>query len=293
MERIKNFIRNINYLTKYSLWEQREEDIVYLTNKILDDGIYEYGLEIEGFEGITILDDEESFQLVVEGRKSFVRTGDGEIKIMMGMDQPFQKYDKEIAERLCRLFSEPDEKIYVGLNRNYFLPMRDNPPKYYRRNAYDFRQFYSKYCLKNKKYISSVFTGHNWGEEKSEKVKHRYQKWLEAFENEDIVIVCGEGILNKLEYDIFERAKSKKIIEGPRCHAWDKHTEIMNQIEREVSKEQLIVFILGMAGKAMIPELVDRGYTCWDVGHLAKYYNAYMTGMENNSENIANFFAPD
>ena len=44
MGRIKNLIRNINYLTKHSLWDQREEDIVYLTDKILDDGFYEYEL---------------------------------------------------------------------------------------------------------------------------------------------------------------------------------------------------------------------------------------------------------
>ena len=35
-------MRNINYLTKHSLWDQREEDIVYLANKILDDVQYEY-----------------------------------------------------------------------------------------------------------------------------------------------------------------------------------------------------------------------------------------------------------
>ena len=43
-DRIKNLVRNINYLTKHSLWDQREEDIVYLTEKILNDGIYEYGI---------------------------------------------------------------------------------------------------------------------------------------------------------------------------------------------------------------------------------------------------------
>lgn len=48
-----------------------------------------------------------------------------------------------------------------------------------------------------------------------------------------------------------------------------------------------------MAGKAMIPEVADLGYVAWDVGHLAKSYNAFMTNMQVTPENIANFYAPD
>ena len=44
MGKIKNLLRNLNYLSKNSLWDQREKDIVYLTNKILDDVQYEYDL---------------------------------------------------------------------------------------------------------------------------------------------------------------------------------------------------------------------------------------------------------
>ena len=43
----------------------------------------------------------------------------------------------------------------------------------------------------------------------------------------------------------------------------------------------------------MIPELMNYGYTCWDVGHLAKYYNAYMSEMVWTKEARAEFYAPD
>ena len=48
-----------------------------------------------------------------------------------------------------------------------------------------------------------------------------------------------------------------------------------------------------MAGKAMVPELTDCGYMCWDVGHLAKYYNAYMQGNVMTEDEIKAFYAPD
>ena len=43
----------------------------------------------------------------------------------------------------------------------------------------------------------------------------------------------------------------------------------------------------------MIPEVTDMGYCAWDIGHLAKSYNAYMNNMQPTKENIKNFYAPD
>ena len=293
IKRIKNFVRNINYLTKHSLWDQREEDIVYLTNKILDDSVYEFGQVPKNYKQLTILSPEDTFELIKNHPKSFVRTGDGEVKLMKGMDQPFQKYEKEIADRLTDMLEHPREDLYVGINRNYFISLLEKGnPEFYRRWAYEYRTFYREHCAADGTYIDSTFTSLN-GETSREKQEIWYEKWKDLFAGRDIVVVCGEGILDKLEHDIFERAKSKRLIQGPRISAWDKHDELIHEITATVRKDQVLVFILGMAGKAMIPELTDMGYLCWDVGHLAKYYNAYMTNMEWTQENTAKFYAPD
>lgn len=39
---------------------------------------------------------------------------------MLGMDQPFQRYEKEIDDILRKLLKEPREDIYVGINRRLF-----------------------------------------------------------------------------------------------------------------------------------------------------------------------------
>lgn len=294
MSRITNFIRNLNYLTKHSLWDQREADIVYLTNKILDDGVYEYGLDLHDSNSITILSQEQSLTLLEKSPKSFVRTGDGEIKLMMGMDQPFQKYEKEIADSLKNSLSQYRSDMYIGINRNYFIPLYDHPgPDYYRRNAFDFRQFYRKYLNPEIQYIDAAFTLYVIGQKQSVKYDEIFNRWRKLFEGRDLVIVCGEGILNKLEYDVFELASTKRLIEGPRINAWEKHHQLIEEIETTVDKNSVVAFILGMAGKAMIPELTDKGYMCWDIGHLAKCYNAYKTQLEGTPENIKDFYAPD
>lgn len=292
MNRLKNLLRNINYLTKHSLWDQREEDIVYLTNKILDDGIYEYSLELDNYKKLKILNKNESVELILNSGKSFVRFGDGEIHLMQGLDQPFQKYEIEIARRLYHILENPRKDLLVALNREYYIPgyIRGND-SFMRRNSYDFRCFFKKYCGDETRYIDAACTFGGWGD-RSESAYNFWNLWKEAFKDRSIAIVCGKHILDKLEYDIFELAKSKQFIYGPKKNAWDEHEKIIEKIKK-IDRQTIIVFILGMAGKAMIPEVADLGYVAWDVGHLAKSYNAFMTNMQVTPENIANFYAPD
>lgn len=294
MNRIKVLLRNVNYLAKHSLWEQREDDIVYLTNKILDDAQYEYDLTDGGTIKPQILDGEESLNLILNANKSFVRTGDGEVKIMMGIDQPFQRYDETLAEGLRKLLSEKNENLLVGINRNYYIPgyMR-NYSSFYRRHGYDYRQYYKKILNNDIVYIDSTLTSFQFGTHGDRTTIERYEKWKKAFQDRDIIIVCGEGVLSKLQYDIFEQARSKKYIYGPSRNAWSEHERLEKEIQKQATESTIVIFILGMAGKVMTAELAKQGYLCWDVGHLAKYYDAFKRGIENTEENIKSFYAPD
>lgn len=295
MRRIKTLVRNITYLMKYSLWDQREEDIVYLTNKILDDGIYEYGLDLPAYRKLKILEKNDSIDVILQSNKSFVRMGDGEIRIMQGIDQPFQQYEPVIEDTLVELLKNQRADILVGINRGYYIPhFHAKREDYNRRFAYDFREYLDEYCNYDSTYIDGACTFNYTLGYSDDEITHMFwNKWKKAFKGKKLVIICGERIVEEMVYNIFEEAESIKYIYGPRKNAWDKHDEIIKKIEKE-SKENLLIFILGMAGKAMIPEVTDMGYTAWDIGHLAKGYNAYMTGMDgHDAENVANFFAPD
>ena len=295
MRKIKTLVRNITYLMKYSLWDQREEDIVYLTNKILDDGIYEYGLELPAYRKLKILEKNDSIDAILQSNKSFVRMGDGEIRIMQGIDQPFKQYEPVIADTLVELLKNQRADILVGINRGYYVPhFHAKREDYNRRFAYDFREYLDEYCNFDSTYIDGACTfNYTLGYSDDETTHVFWNKWKKAFKGKKLVIICGKKIVEEMAYNIFDEAESIKYIYGPRKNAWDKHDEIIKKIEKE-SKDNLLIFILGMAGKAMIPEVTDMGYTAWDIGHLAKGYNAYMTGMDgNDAENVADFFAPD
>ena len=291
MARIKNLLRNINYLSKHSLWDQREQDIVYLTNKILDDVSYEYNIGFSGQKKINILSPHETLEIISKKNISFIRTGDGEITLMSGKNHSFQTYNSEIAEKLLRVIRKPPENLLVGINRGYFLSLNqfDNHD-YYRRHAYELRKFYLENCSETAVYIDASVTCPLEVCTSTNQLLEYYSKWKRLFRGKEIVVICGEGLLNEYKYDIFEEADIRNVINCPRTNAWEKKDEIISEIYK-YNKNTLLVFILGQSGKAMITDIVNDGYICWDVGHLAKYYNAVMSG--DDSYNDPAFYAPD
>lgn len=289
--RVKNLIRNLNYLSKVSLWDQREKDIVYVTNKIIDDVSYEYDISYPNQKKLQIYSTDETLKILETTEKSFIRTGDGEIAIMQGRHHSFQKYNKEIANRLLSALRNPPENLLVGINLGYFSSLNElNNHFYYRRNAYEYREFYRKHCSSDITYIDASCIGPLRFLENKDLLLAHYDRWRKIFENKKLVIVCGHGLLNEYKYNVFELAESMRVIDAPRRNAWDEHDRIIETIKNTVTIDEIIVFILGQAGKAMITELVEDGYICWDVGHLAKYYNSIMQGDDCQRES---FFAPD
>ena len=79
---------------------------------------------------------------------------------------------------------------------------------------------------------------------------------------------------------------------GPAKNAFNEYS---NLLERALhyQKDYLLCFILGQASKVLVYELSNRGYYAWDIGHLAKDYNSYMTREERTVQNIQKFYAPN
>ena len=67
----------------------------------------------------------------------------------------------------------------------------------------------------------------------------------------------------------------------------------MDKIDSTVPKDYLLCLILGQTATAMVPDLTDLGYMAWDVGHMAKDYDAYMNHKEKTEKNMDAFWNPD
>ena len=164
---------------------------------------------------------------------------------------------------------------------------------YIRRWAFEYRKIYNELCDSDKTYIDATCTALMGRDAIRDEIDKRIILWKDLIKRKDIVLICGKGLGTKYEYNIFENVHSFACIEGPLRDAWDEKETILSKIYSSVSKEQIIVFVLGMAGKALIPEITEKGYMCWDFGHLLKSYDAYMRGVEWTEDVVKEFVRPD
>lgn len=291
--RIKN---NATYLLKYDLNEVEYERTYRLADKIIEDCVYEFDEIKETIVKLDIADEWESIEMLFTNPKSFCRLGDGEIKLIQGIDQSFQEYNPELAVKLEAILKSDRKDIYVGLNRAYFhspIGCSERNKKFYRVHNSEYRRFFISHCNPDRKYIDAGFlTAYYRFDDDYDYEKH-YSNMRELFRGRKVALVCGEGIDEKLEYDVFELAAEKIVMNGPAKNAFSQHKELLEKIINTIDTTYTICLILGMTAKIMVPELTDLGYMAWDIGHLAKDYNVYMQGLEKSDDNMENFWAPD
>ena len=291
-----NLKNNLIYLMQNDL-QQRELEQTY---KIKDEVVEECVCEFEEYKNLytklQVLDSQMTIKILARYPKSFTRYGDGEIHIMQGKDQPFQKYDPVLAEKMRKILATKREDVYVGLNHAYFQSPQnftERNRRFYRLYATGYRRFFAENCDKDGVYLDASCFGayYRFGDDYN--FEGHYERIKALFADKKIAIVSGEGVIEKLEFDVFERAAEKIIVHGPRIHAFSEYEELLRKIKENVPKDYLVCIILGQTATVLVPDLTDIGYMAWDVGHVAKDYDAYMKKMEKTQQNMDAFWAPD
>lgn len=287
---------NIYFLMHNDL-RQYEYDLIY---KIKDETLEECARELEDYKAnaqtLKILNSDAALRALEQAPKSFIRYGDGEIQLIKGNDIAFQNAEAELSRRLAELLATERDDIYVGLNYAYFQSpneFAETNKKFYRVHATAFRRFFVDNCSKKTTYLDAACFGAYYRFDDSFDYEAHYSRIKNLFKGKKVAIVSGEGVFEKLEHNVFELAEAQMIVHAPRMNAFSKYNEILEKIEAEVPKDYLICLILGPTATVLPADLTDMGYMAWDIGHIAKDYNAYMSKTEKTAKNIQEFWAPD
>ncbi len=291
---LHRFLRNIKFLFCYSL-QERETENMYKTLCFAED-LCRYDIMDPDDEVRIpkILNPEDSLQLLLDSPKSFARFGDGEVSLMQGKSIPFQEYDERLAKIMRDAVQGKFADLYVGINYSYFHTSRHMNPhnrKFYLTAVHDFRQFFLDNCSMEQTYIAAGFNQMYMVSDDTD-LSDYYAKIKELFRGRDLVIFAGEGIFDGMDYDVFELARSKEFVWGPKRNAFSVYDELY-EIACSYSKDKTLCFILGPASKALVCSLTQQGYLAWDIGHLAKDYDCFCKKQVKTPEEIARFFAPD
>lgn len=242
---------------------------------------------------LTILNTEETLSLLEKEQFSFFRYGDGEIAIMQGKSIPFQEYNPELAQKLKDILNTKEKGIKVGIPYYYMHPVAslNEFTKNFARALPTQRKFLCRNCNKDTTYIDTALTQvyqtyqeYNFAE--------YYGRMQNLLKNKDVTVVCGEGVLNRLEYKALDVCHSVKYIYAPSMNAYSQYDAILKKVAG-TDKNRLVCVVLGPAAKALIYDLTQAGYQAWDMGHYFKDYDAYLKKRPRTGEEIAKFYQPD
>ena len=288
----KRIYNNLKFLIKYDLMDEWFR----LKDETIEDCVYEIDELKERLPHLQVLGEDETLNLLLRDPKSFARYGDGEIDIMKGKDVPFQDYNEELARKMKKQLIEKRDDLYIGLNSSYF----QTPVKYSRRNrrfyriyGTELRRFFNSICDQSNVYLDACCFGGHFRQGENYDIDGHFFKVKQLFKGKNIAIVCGKGILDSLDYDLFELCSKRMVIEAPKKNAFKEYDAIIGAITQGVPKDYLICIILGMTATVLAGDLAQLGYVAWDIGHAAKEYDAYRKNVEKTDDIIDAFFSPD
>ena len=242
---------------------------------------------------LVILTTEKTLEVLEEHRISFLRYGDGEIALMSGSSIPFQEYDARLAQRLKELLKLSDYRIRVGIPYYYMCPLKNLNPfvEGFAKSLSSQRRFLLKECRDDMSYIDTCITQvyQTYKEYDFDAYYARMQKLLDS---RDVTVICGEGVLDRLENNALSVCRSVEYIYAPSINAFSRYDEIL-AAALKTDKNRLVCIVLGPTAKVLVYDLHQNGYQAWDMGHYFKDYDSYIRKRPRTEAEIAQFYKPD
>ena len=301
---LKTLYKNLKFLCKNNLWDIKRASEWATLETIPEIRKLRLFNEMQQHKLLAlkpkILGYNESIDYIINSKCSLCRFGDGEFNLISGGDVSFQKYNQQLAQRLreilmsCFDSSANDRNIKIAVGRDYY--------DFSDWNNLIFPKFFEEYVMLNEERLVSVFsesyeylaTGISqlYNLFKNYDFTSYFEHVKEIWKNRDITIICGERIFNNISYNIFDCAKSVEYLYAPTENAFDQYDEILARA-KTVSKEKLVIAILGPTAKLLAWDLFTLGYQALDFGHIAKDYDSFMKKEPRNIESVTKFFDKD
>jgi len=256
------------------------------------------------FNQIKILSPINTLNEIIYNNKSISRFGDGEFNIINGKNKcNFQKYEKNLSERLKKILQSDEEGLLIGISDSIKM---SNINKFNKR----FKRRFNNFILHNKfsllklldftkqYYSANISRFYVYYEDKSyilEYIKQLKKIW----NNRDILIVEGEKSRLGVGNDLFNNTKSIQRILCPTENAFSVYDKIFNEVIKH-DKNKLVLIALGPTASILAYDLYKEGYQAIDIGHvdleyewfkkganrMVKIKNKYVNNVRNGKKNI-------
>ena len=236
----------------------------------------------------------ETIEALIKYPKSIIRFGDGEFSLIENNDIPFQDASNILSEKLQEILNNKDENLLIGLPYEWYksnVCVRSSIRTFLYSWVPQWLKRMNKYLKNNKTYYSATISQVYAMYEKYDFEKH-FHMLKQIWNDKKITIITGDRVFNKITNNIFSNAKEIDYIYGPTKNAFVKYEELKNKLLK-LSKDQILIFAIGPAGKVLAYECFKNGYRVLDIGHAIKDYDTYKKNNIMDEKEIIKFFSPD
>ena len=227
---------------------------------------------------------EETLNAIIKDKCSIARFGDGELGLIFGKGIGFQRYDKELAERLEEVLKATDNRrMLVGLSEWIFYSNYGRYPeyriKYLPRILNLLTPGKTYYSADISRFYKSTPDGH----EALKQISLLKRIW----DNRDVILVEGEKSRMGIGNDLLDNARSVRRILCPAVDAFSCYQDIYRTILDNSRKDELILIALGPTATVLAYELFLAGYQAVDIGHADISYEWFLRGVTDPSGRVA------
>lgn len=229
----------------------------------------------EDFIKPLILNDLSTIQKIIKEKLSVARFGDGELKMVFGIESPgFQEKNDILVDRLNQVLRSKNEKLLVCIP----LPL-SNLKNQNLESKYFWISFINQYQNELNRVLDGTIKFGNagitrfyMGQNNPRHSKKIVRSLKRIWEGEDLLIIEGKYSRLGIGTDLFKNAKSISRIICPPKNAFVQIDLIFGAAKR-YGKEKLILIALGPTATVLAYQLALEHYWAIDIGHVDIEYN--------------------
>lgn len=264
--------------------EKRLDELERAVNIRLHNVGYEVADKIRhnGYRFPIIQSGKEAINRIVNEKCSMIRFGDGEFEMMAGNDRVnFQKYDRDLGYRLKEVLQSDRKDLLIGIADNYgnlelySEEVADGIRGYMTEET---RRIHGSLLRADKVYYNAYLFKCYYPYKDKSGTAERINFVKRIWQDRDIVLIEGEQTRTGQGNDLFANAKSVKRILCPTQNAYARYQEILDTA-RNLIKDELVLCVLGPAGKVLAYDLIESGHQVVDIGQMDMDYEWYLAGV--------------
>lgn len=237
--------------------------------------------DADGLQIPLIKSADDTVDLILSGRYSLARFGDGEFRLLRKLAINFQKPSAELSKKLRQTLQSNNATLLIALP-DCFGSLEEYQPKvadFWRKWLVKKRDLVYSYLDMDKTYYSAFFTRAYMPYRKTDAQYRQCQRYFEKIKKiwhgQDVLICEGEGTRFGLFNDLLNGTNSISRILCPARNAFEKYGEILSSFD-EVTTDKLILLALGPTATVLAHDLHNKGFQTIDIGHLDVEYEWFV-----------------